>query len=48
MRAPLEDDDDDDYKLNTFLDDDELQEEKNVFKKLKEELDAYCRQTIVL
>jgi hypothetical protein len=52
MRALLEDDDDDDYKLNAFLDDDELQEEnekeKNVYKKLKEELDAYCRQTIVL
>jgi hypothetical protein len=52
MRALLEDDDDDDYKLNTFLDDDELQEEnekeKNVYTKLKEELDAYCRQTIVL
>jgi hypothetical protein len=35
-----------------FLEDDELQEEnekeKNVYKKLKEELDAYCRQTIVL
>ena len=52
MRALLEDDDDDDYKLNAFLDDDELQEEnekeKNVYKKFKEELDAYCRQTIVL
>ena len=52
-RALLEDDDDDDdYKLNAFLDDDELQEEneneKNVCKKLKEELDAYCRKTIVL
>ena len=52
MRALLEDDDEDDYKLNAFLDDDELQEEnekeKNVYKKLKEELDAYCCQTIVL
>jgi hypothetical protein len=52
MRALLEDDDDDDYKLNTFLDDDKLQEEnemeKNVYKNIKEELDAYCRQTIVL
>jgi hypothetical protein len=53
MLALLEDDDDDDeYKFNAFLDDDELQEENvketNVFKKLKEELDAYCRQTIVL
>ena len=52
MLALLEDDDDDDYKLNAFLDDDELQEEnekeKNVYKKFKEELDAYCRKTIVL
>ena len=53
MRALLVDDDDDEeYKLNAFLDDDELQEEnekeKNVYKKLKEELDAYCCQTIVL
>jgi hypothetical protein len=52
MLALLEDDDDEGYKLNAFLDEDELQEEnekeKNVFKKLKEELDAYCRQTIVL
>jgi hypothetical protein len=52
MRALLEDDDDDYYKLNAFRDDDELQDEnekeKNVFKKLKEELDAPCRQTIVL
>jgi hypothetical protein len=51
-RALREDDDDDDYKLNAFLDDDELQEEnekeKNVYKKLKDELDAYCRQSIVL
>ena len=47
MLALLEDDDDDEYKFNAFLDDDELQEENvketNVFKKLKEELDAYCR-----
>ena len=51
-RALLVDDDEDEYKLNAFLDDDELQEEnekeKNVYKKLKEELDAYCRQAIVL
>ena len=51
-RALLVDDDEDEYKLNAFLDDDELQEEnekeKNVYKKLKEELDAYCHQTIVL
>lgn len=50
-RALLEDDDDDDYKLNVFLDYDELLEEnekeKNVYKKLKKELDAYY-QTIVL
>jgi hypothetical protein len=47
MRALLVDDDDEEYKLNAVLDDDELQEEnekeKNVYKKLKEELDAYCR-----
>lgn len=48
MRALVEDDDEDQSKLDTFLDDDELQEhnkEKNIFKKRKDELDAYCRQT---
>jgi hypothetical protein len=49
--SPGQCDDDDDYKLNAFLDDAELQEEnekeKNVYKKLKDELDAYCRQSIV-
>ena len=52
MRALLEDDDEDEFKLDAFLDDEELQEEndkeKNVYHKLKDELDAYCRQTIVL
>lgn len=41
-RALLEDDDDDDYKLNAFHDDDEEEEnekEKNVYKKLQEELE---------
>ena len=50
MRALVEDDAEDESKLDAFLDDDELQEhneEKNIFKKLKDELDAYCRQTIV-
>ena len=52
LRALLEGGDDDDYKLDAFLDDDEILEEKekekNVYQKLKEELDTYCRQTIVL
>ncbi|CAG2220677.1 unnamed protein product [Mytilus edulis] len=52
FRALLEDDDEDEFKLDSFLDDEELLEEnereKNVFKKLRDELDAYCRQTVVL
>ncbi|CAC5399971.1 unnamed protein product [Mytilus coruscus] len=48
MRSLLEDDFEDVYKLDAFLDDEELQDhvekEKNIFKKL----DAYCRQTVVL
>lgn len=52
MRALLEDDDDDENKLNAFLNDEELldvnEKEKNVLKKLREELDSYCSQTIVL
>ncbi|XP_071137847.1 uncharacterized protein [Mytilus edulis] len=51
-RALLEDDDEEGYKLDAFLYDEELQEEnekqKKVFQKLKEELEAYCQQIIVL
>ncbi|CAG2221819.1 unnamed protein product [Mytilus edulis] len=45
-RALLEDDDEEGYKLDAFLYDEELQEKnekkKKVFQKLKEELEAYC------
>lgn len=52
LQALFDDYDDDEYKLGVSLDDGELQDvnekEKNIYQKLKDELDDYCRETIVL